>query len=44
MRAIILAAGRGSRMGATDAKPKCLLSINGKTLLERQIDSRRLGF
>ena len=40
MRAIILAAGRGSRMGAlTDAKPKCLLSINGKTLLERQIDA-----
>ena len=27
-------------MGAlTDAKPKCLLSINGKTLLERQIDA-----
>lgn len=35
--AIILAAGRGSRMGElTEAVPKCLLSLAGKTLLEWQ--------
>ncbi|MEE2745412.1 MAG: phosphocholine cytidylyltransferase family protein [Pseudomonadota bacterium] len=40
MRAIILAAGRGSRMGnLTDDRPKCLLSIGGQTLLERQISA-----
>ncbi|MCC6554780.1 MAG: phosphocholine cytidylyltransferase family protein [Polyangiaceae bacterium] len=33
MRAILLAAGRGRRLGS-DA-PKCLISIEGKTLLER---------
>ena len=38
MKAIILAAGRGSRMGQlTNDKPKCLLMINGKTLIELQI-------
>ena len=39
-RAIILAAGRGSRMGKeTEAKPKCLTKLNGKTLLEWQLSS-----
>jgi choline kinase len=33
MKAILLAAGRGRRLGS--AAPKCLLSIGGKTLLER---------
>jgi choline kinase len=34
MRAIILAAGRGSRMGdLTEERPKCLLEFAGKTLL-----------
>jgi choline kinase len=33
MRAILLAAGRGRRLGSDT--PKCLLSIEGKTLLER---------
>jgi choline kinase len=38
MKGIILAAGRGSRMGeATSDNPKCLLKINGKTLLESHI-------
>ncbi|XXY53855.1 phosphocholine cytidylyltransferase family protein [Sorangium sp. So ce269] len=35
MRAILLAAGRGRRLGR-DA-PKCLVSIDGKTLLERHL-------
>ena len=38
MKAIILAAGRGSRMGPlTDAKPKCLTRLSGRTLLDWQI-------
>lgn len=40
--AIILAAGRGSRMGElTTAKPKCLTELAGKTLLEHQITALR---
>jgi len=40
LKAIILAAGRGSRMGnLTDEIPKCLIEINGKTLLDKQIES-----
>ena len=40
MKAIILAAGRGSRMKhATDNVPKCLLKVKGKTLLEIQIEA-----
>ena len=39
MRAVILAAGRGTRMPEiTKDKPKCLIEIAGKTILERQID------
>jgi choline kinase len=39
-RAIILAAGRGSRMGeATALKPKCLNLLAGKELLEWQLES-----
>lgn len=38
MKAIILAAGRGSRLGhLTDSAPKCLLKIDGVTLLDRQL-------
>jgi choline kinase len=37
MRALVLAAGRGSRMGAlTEAKPKCLTELAGHTLLSLQ--------
>jgi len=39
MKAIILAAGMGRRMGnLTQDCPKCLLSFNSSTLLERQIE------
>ncbi|MBI2095453.1 MAG: phosphocholine cytidylyltransferase family protein [Candidatus Omnitrophica bacterium] len=42
MRALILAAGRGSRMGnLTVDRPKCLLSLGGKTLLEWQLEALR---
>lgn len=42
MKGIILAAGRGSRMGTlTDAKPKCLTEIAGRTLLDWQISAMR---
>jgi L-glutamine-phosphate cytidylyltransferase len=38
MRALILAAGRGSRMGEVgDARPKCLVELAGKPLLDRQM-------
>jgi L-glutamine-phosphate cytidylyltransferase len=40
MKAIILAAGRGSRMKElTEEIPKCLLEVEGKALLDRQIES-----
>jgi L-glutamine-phosphate cytidylyltransferase len=44
MRAIILAAGRGSRMGRIgDERPKCLIEFNGKPLIERQVAALREG-
>ena len=40
MKAIILAAGQGSRLGhITDDRPKCLIEFNGRTLLDRQLDT-----
>lgn len=40
MRGIILAAGKGSRLNGTIGdKPKCLLRVGGKTLVDRQIDA-----
>ena len=40
MKAIILAAGRGSRMKhLTDNRPKCLVELKGKALLDWQLDS-----
>ena len=42
MKAIILAAGRGSRMKSlTDERPKCLTLIGGKTLLDWQLEAIR---
>jgi L-glutamine-phosphate cytidylyltransferase len=40
MKAIILAAGRGSRLESlTDNQPKCRVKLHGKQLIEWQIDS-----
>src|SRR5207248_6378337 len=40
MRGIILAAGKGSRLNGTIGdKPKCLLRVGNKTLIEREIDA-----
>lgn len=42
MSAIILAAGRGSRLlDLTKDLPKCMVQLNGRELLHRQIDSLR---
>lgn len=39
-KAIIIAAGLGSRLGElTKDLPKCMLKLNGKSLLKRQIDA-----
>lgn len=39
MNTVILAAGRGTRMPEiTKDKPKCLIEIGGKTIIERQIE------
>lgn len=44
MKAIILAAGRGSRMeDMTDDKPKCMVRLNGRPLIEWQIDALKKG-
>ena len=44
MRGLILAAGRGSRMGALgDDRPKCMVELNGRPLLDRQIAALRRG-
>lgn len=45
MRGIILAAGRGSRLNGTAGdNPKCLVSLGGMSLIERQIRAlRRTG-
>jgi choline kinase len=44
MRAVILAAGRGSRMGhLVDDRPKCMVELEGKPLIERQIAALRRG-
>lgn len=44
MRALILAAGRGSRMGTLgNDRPKCLVELAGRPLLERQIAALRRG-
>jgi choline kinase len=44
MKALILAAGRGSRMGErTDDRPKCLVEVGGRSLLSRQVGALRGG-
>ena len=40
MKAIILSAGQGSRLGhLTHDRPKCLIDFNGRSLLDRQLDT-----
>jgi choline kinase len=40
MKAIILSAGQGSRLGhLVDQQPKCLIDFSGRTLLDRQLDT-----
>ena len=40
MKAIIVAAGQGSRLlPITNDKPKCLLEIKGKTIMQRQLET-----
>lgn len=45
MKALILAAGQGTRLRPlTDSKPKCLVELGGKSLLQHQVDvMRRVG-
>lgn len=44
MQAIMLAAGKGSRLGKyTKNNTKCMLEVHGKTLLERAIDALLLA-
>lgn len=44
MKAIILAAGRGSRMGeGTSQSPKCMVQLAGKSLLARALESLSLA-
>src|SRR3954454_7546128 len=40
MKAIILSAGQGSRLGRmVDNRPKCLIDFNGRSLLDRQLNT-----
>lgn len=41
MKAVILAAGEGKRLRGITSNPKCMLEINGETLIQRQL--RLLG-
>lgn len=45
MKGIIIAAGLGRRMGdLTKERPKCLLTVAGRTLLDHTIENlRRVG-
>lgn len=40
MKVIILAAGQGSRLRPlTDNRPKCMVKVNGKSIIERQLET-----
>jgi choline kinase len=42
MKAIIVAAGMGRRLAPyTDDRPKCLVEVNGRSILQRQLDAYR---
>lgn len=39
MKVIILAAGQGTRLRPlTDDRPKCMVEVNGRSIIERQLD------
>lgn len=43
MKTIILAAGQGTRLRPlTDDRPKCMVEVNGRSIIERQIDTMKL--
>ena len=40
MQALILAAGKGSRLGSlTENKPKCMIDVAGKSIIDRTVES-----
>ena len=40
MRIIILAAGQGTRLRPlTDDRPKCMVEVNGTSIIERQLNT-----
>lgn len=42
MKVIILAAGQGTRLRPlTDDRPKCMVEVNGRSIIERQLDTIR---
>ncbi len=42
MKVIILAAGQGTRLRPlTDDRPKCMVEVNGKSIIERQLNTMR---
>jgi phosphoenolpyruvate phosphomutase len=44
VRAVIIAAGSGkSLLPLTEDRPKCMLDVKGRTLLERQVETLRAG-
>jgi choline kinase len=44
LRAIIVAAGMGRRLSPfTDDRPKCLVDVNGRSILQRQLEAYRMA-
>lgn len=42
MKVIILAAGQGTRLRPlTDEKPKCMVEVNGKSIIDRQLETMK---